>query len=109
MRRLLLLLSLGAAFVFAACDDDYGSSCELPNTGSIREVCSVNEETGLEGTCLFRLSSQCSSNLCGVFRGSSGFCTTDCSNNDDCPGQDICITISGTDTRMCVPQSVYNR
>lgn len=109
MRRILPLICLASSLFFAACGDDYGTACELPNTGSIREICSVDEETGLEGTCVFKLSSHCSSNMCGVYRGSEGFCTIACESSDECPGTDHCITISGTDIHMCVPAEVYNR
>ena len=106
MRSPLLLIAL--LLPLAACADDFGQRCSLPDNQAIRSACGSDPERGLEGTCAFLLSSQCSENVCGVYRASRPFCTQTCSSAESCPERAVCVSIAGSSEAMCVPRGIYD-
>ena len=98
------------ALLATACADDYGESCDLPNTAAINALCDPNGENN-EATCVFRNSAQCSSRMCVRFQGIADFCSEDCSvaaGGEDCPGTSFCYPVpgGGDDEGVCVPESI---
>lgn len=92
--------------LLSACGDDYGESCDMPDTPAFEAACAADPEAGLEATCIFTNSAQCSSRICARFEGSTDFCTLDCDADDDCPSGSVCHLPAGGRTAFCVPPAI---
>ncbi len=100
------LLFLG---LLSACGDDYGESCDMPDTPAFEAACAADPEAGLEATCIFTNSAQCSSRICARFEGSTDFCSQECDvDADDCPSGSICHLPAGGRTAFCVPPAIVD-
>lgn len=103
-----LLSLLLAPLALLACADDFGETCEMPNTPEFSALCDADPERGTDATCVFTNSAECSSRVCARFQGSSDFCSLDCAVDEDCPGSAICYLPPGSPGNgFCVPADVY--
>lgn len=94
--------------LLAGCADDYGQSCEMPDSASFRAACD-SDEAGNDGTCLFRNSPDCDTRLCGRYLGEGDFCTQACDleNPSSCPADSVCYAAANRAANaFCVPNSV---
>lgn len=108
LQRNFLLSIVGFAALVAACSDDFGTACELPDTPAIQSRCSTTEGSDSRPTCVFALSADCNSNICAVYEGSRPFCSKSCQTDSDCPAEARCET-SPDDVRYCVPAGLLSR
>lgn len=108
MARHSILIAALAALALVACADDFGESCDMPDTPEFNALCSPDPESGTDATCVFTNSAQCSSRMCARFQGSRDFCTEACTAEtaDSCPGSAQCFVPPGTTEGFCVPESV---
>ena len=113
MQRLQLLLVTAAVFALAACGDDYGEPCDLPQSTTVDAYCGSTEddEGDSTATCVFTNSAQCSSRMCATYIGSTDFCTIECDPDVDtsCPSDSFCQSIPASDIGFCVPVRIQNQ
>jgi hypothetical protein len=101
-------VALALATLLSACADDYGQSCDMPDSASFRAACD-SDEAGNDGTCLFRNSPECDTRLCGRYLGEGDFCTQECDIQDpaSCPSDSVCFAAANrASNAFCVPNSV---
>lgn len=99
-----ILRALGVAIISAVClsactPEEYGA-CTIPNTTAYKTACRDTVVTSDDGkstttkqaTCTADYVFDCDSMLCGVYEGSSPFCTRRCIPSDcTCKGQENCL------------------
>jgi hypothetical protein len=110
LRACLLLLALALPLLIGACaEQDFGSPCTLPDSEVVEAACSLQSED-ITASCVVENIIQCDSRVCGVYRGSNGFCTLECSQDSDCPGDAFCDEfVIGTGVRHCVRAELQGR
>jgi hypothetical protein len=97
--------------------DEY-ESCGFPPVESGLCIASADdtEELALKkaaSNCVIQ-QPQCPENFCVSFRGSNGFCSLTCEENEDCPGGGSCkefafdCNMDGTPCLLCVKPSLAN-
>lgn len=104
-----LALASLLASTLVACGDDFGQSCDMPNTPQFNALCGGDSETGSDATCVFTNNPQCSTRACARYQGSSDFCTVLCDPNaPSCPSNGVCYAQPGRpNDGFCVPLSIY--
>lgn len=108
-----ILPALLALLALAACSDDFGEPCDMPNTAEFEALCdeSIVNDTETSATCLFTNNAQCSTRICARFQGSRDYCSESCDasaadgGNSQCPGTAECRT-AADGTGFCVPVDV---
>ena len=94
------------------CGDDFGTECALPDNDVVRDACS-SSNSDINQSCIVENIIQCDSRVCGVFRGSAGFCTKPCTGEDDttsCPSNAFCAEyVVGTGEFFCVKNELAGR
>lgn len=110
LRACLLLLALLVPTLLSACaEQDFGSPCSLPESEVVEAACSPQGEQ-ISASCVVENIIQCDSRVCGVYRGSNGFCTLECTQDTDCPGEAFCDEfVIGTGVRHCVRAELQGR
>lgn len=95
----------------SACGDDFGTECTLPDNDAIRATCNSSDENQVQ-SCVVENIIQCDSRVCGIYRGSNGFCTQSCAGEDDnsCPQNAFCAEfVVGTGEFFCVKAELEGR
>jgi hypothetical protein len=108
-RALTGLVALACSAYLLGCADDYGESCDMPNTALFNAAC--NSSDGNQGTCVFRNSPDCSTRICARYQGSTDFCTQECDTADasSCPGDSVCYAPANrVADAICIPQSILD-
>jgi hypothetical protein len=106
----ILLPSTLLGLALAACTDDFGEPCDMPNTPEFNALCASDPERGTDATCVFSNSAQCSSRVCARFQGSTDFCSDFCTTDEECPGTAVCYAPPGAPGQaFCVPADVFTR
>lgn len=85
------LMGLGV-MALAGCADDLYSPCNLdPQSQSPTQAsCAKAAEDGDKVSCAIENSLQCDTGVCGVYEGSSAFCTRACNEDADCGDGGVC-------------------
>lgn len=103
--------ALPAVLWLSACETGFGQPCDLPQTEEFRSACSAtapaeDETSGDESgeiqkeskaSCAVKQFAGCSTRVCLVYRGSSAFCSEQCTGDGDCEGDAVCRPIIGDD------------
>jgi hypothetical protein len=104
-----LLLGLALLSCAACAEQDFGSPCALPESEVVEAACSPPGDQ-ISASCVVENIIQCDSRVCGVYRGSNGFCTIECTQDTDCPGDAFCDEfVIGTGVSHCVPTALSGR
>ncbi|MEO1272702.1 MAG: hypothetical protein AAFX99_31835 [Myxococcota bacterium] len=106
----LIVALILAAALSAACGDDFGTQCTLPANDVVEQVCEGEQSVSMDGqdesssaSCVVENIIECDSRLCARYRGSTPFCTLQCSSDSDCPGSAFCTEfVIGTGKSYCV-------
>jgi hypothetical protein len=109
-RALIGFVAFACSAFLAGCADDFGESCDMPNTALFNAAC--NSSDGNEGTCVFRNSPDCSTRVCVRYQGSTDFCSQECdpASPDACPGGSVCYAPAGRDgDAICIPQTILEQ
>ncbi len=103
---------IAACALLAACGDDFGTECTLPDNDVVRDAC-ASSGGDTNQSCVVENIIQCDSRVCGVFRGSSGFCTKRCDSAEDttsCPSNAFCTEfVIGTGEFFCAKEEFKGR
>lgn len=99
LRWALVLLLLGfSSLVFTGCADDLYGQCTIDSEDLWLRECATGENT----SCIVEEQLECQTRTCGRYRGSTPFCTIECTEDGDCPNGECREFVFQSGQRHCV-------
>lgn len=91
-----LLLSL--FLIASGCADDLYGACTIESDNPILLECDASSSA----SCVVEEQLECSTRVCGKYRGSKPFCTVACSEDEDCPSGECREFVFQSGQKYCV-------
>lgn len=107
---ILSMLSLWAlsAVLLTSCVDDLYSSCVLEPASKDAAVSACGRNDAASKSCVVDLGESCATGTCGRFKGSSPFCTQQCTEDVDCPEGKCVEFVFQSGEKYCVSSELSN-
>lgn len=81
MPGLLVILLMILALAIAGCADDLYGQCTIDTDDRLLSECANSDSA----SCIVEEQLECQTRICGKYRGSTPFCTVECTSDGDCP------------------------
>ena len=92
-----MVAAVGLAMV--GCGDDLYGECTIDSDSM--EQCAGDDDDE-EVSCVVDQHLECQTGSCGRYQGSDSFCTTECSDDGDCPSGECRQFLMTDDRKHCV-------
>ena len=97
----LMVVLAAVGFAMVGCGDDLYGECSIEaDSGSALEDCADEGDSDDVSCIVDKL--ECETGSCGRYRGSSPFCTVECSDSGECPSGECREFVMRSGQQYCV-------